>query len=174
MRQALPHTAEHAFSLIQVEEIPVLYTESVLNRTQVIIIRMTVILRGTVPPIAEIARLGYAAVAVYSLLYQSAYQDQRYDSRKCIRVSEKRGCGGKTNWSHKAIAEILQRGKAKVIASIDLLLDNGFIQHEGFTQSQKGSRHRIYRVVYPEMINTVRAVMPILPDRPSLLAKKLS
>ena len=96
---------------------------------------MTLILRGTVPPIIEISRLGYAAVAVYSLLYQSAYQDQRYDSRKCIRVSEKRDCRGKTNWSHKAIAETLQIGKAKVIASIDLLLDNGFIQHEGFTQS---------------------------------------
>ena len=64
-------------------------------------------------------------------------------------------------------------GKAKVIASIDLLLDNGFIQHEGFAQSQKGSMHRIYRVVHPEMIDTVRAVMPILPDRPSLLAKRL-
>ena len=135
---------------------------------------MTVILRGTVPPIIEIAKLGYAAVAVYSLLYQSAYQDQRYDSRKCIRVSEKRDCGGTTNWSHKAIAETLQMGKAKVITSIDLLLDNGFIQHEGFTQSQKGSRHRIYRVVHPEMIDTVRAVMPILPNRPSLLAKKLT
>ena len=88
---------------------------------------MTLILRGTVPPIIEISRLGYAAVAVYSLLYQSAYQDQRYDSRKCIRVSETRDCGGTTNWSHKAIAETLQMGKAKVIASIDLLLDSGFI-----------------------------------------------
>ena len=135
---------------------------------------MTVILRGTVPPIIEIAKLGYAAVAVYSLLYQSAYQDQRYDSRKCIRVSEKRDSGGTTNWSHKAIADTLRMGKAKVIASIDLLLDHGFIQHEGFTQSHKGSRHRIYRVVHPEMIDTVRAVMPILPDKPSLLAKKLS
>ena len=75
---------------------------------------MTVILRGTVPPIAEIAKLGYAEVAVYNLLYQSVYQDQRYDSRKCIRVSEKRDCGGTTNWSHKAIAETLQMGKSKV------------------------------------------------------------
>lgn len=134
---------------------------------------MTVILKGTVPPIIEISKLGYAAVAVYSLLYQSAYQDLRYDSRKCIRVSEKRDCGGTANWSHKAIAETLQMGKAKVIASIDLLLDNGFIQIEGLMQSQKGSRHRIYRVVHPDMIDTVRAVMPILPDRPSRLAKKL-
>ena len=39
---------------------------------------MSVILKNTMPPIIEIAKLGYAAVAVYSLLYQSAYQDERY------------------------------------------------------------------------------------------------
>ena len=33
---------------------------------------MTVILKDTVPPIAEIAKLSYAAVAVYSLMHQSA------------------------------------------------------------------------------------------------------
>ena len=33
---------------------------------------MTVILKDTVPPIFDVAELGYAAVAVYSLLYQSA------------------------------------------------------------------------------------------------------
>lgn len=91
-----------------------------------------------------------------------------------IRVSEKRDCEGTTNCSHKAIAEALQMGKAKVITSIDLLLDNGFIQPEGFTQSQKGSRHRIYRIVDQEMIDTVRAVMPMLPDMPSLVIKRLS
>ena len=89
---------------------------------------MTVILRDTVPPIIEISKLGYAAVAVYSLLYQSAYQDQRYDRRKCIRRNDRRDCGGTTNWSHKAIADTLRMGKQKVISSIDLLLDNGFIQ----------------------------------------------
>ena len=31
---------------------------------------MTVILKDTVPPIFDVAELGYAAVAVYSLLYQ--------------------------------------------------------------------------------------------------------
>ena len=135
---------------------------------------MTVILKDTVPPIIEVAKLGYAAVAVYSLLYQSAYQDQRYDSKQCVRRKDTRDCGGTTNWSHKAIAETLGMGKAKVIASIDLLLDNGFIQHEGFMQSSKGSRHRIYRVVHPNMIDTVRAVMPLLPSLPSETAKLLS
>ena len=135
---------------------------------------MTVILKDTVPPIIGVARLGYAAVAVYSLLYQSAYQDQRYDSKQCVRRKDTRDCGGTTNWSHKAIAETLGMGKAKVIASIDLLLDNGFIQHEGFRVVIKGSKHRIYRVVHPEMIETIVAVMPILPDLPSETAKHLS
>ena len=85
---------------------------------------MTVILKDTVPPIIEVAEFGYAAVAVYSLLYQSAYQDQRYDKSHCIK---RRDCGGTTNWSHKGIANKLHMGKHKVIECIDLLLDNGFI-----------------------------------------------
>ena len=93
---------------------------------------MSVILGDTVPPIMEVAKLGYAAVAVYSLLYQSAYQDQRFDSRKYLKSQDRRDCGGTTNWSHKAITETLGMRKAKVIDSINLLLDNGFIQHEGF------------------------------------------
>ena len=148
--------------------------QSVPHRTQVSINQLTVILRDTVPPIIEVAKLGYAAVAVYSLLYQSAYQDQRYDFRKCVRRKDLRHCGGTTSWSHKAIADTLGMGKAKVIVSIDLLLDNGFIQHEGFMSSSKGSKHRIYRVVHPEMIETIRAVMPILPSLPSETAKRLS
>ena len=148
--------------------------QSVSHRTQVSINQLTVVLRDTVPPIIEVAKLGYAAVAVYSLLYQSAYQDQRYDFKKCVRRKDLRHCGGTTSWSHKAIADTLGMGKAKVIASIDLLLDNGFIQHEGFMSSSNGSKHRIYRVVHPEMIETVRAVMPILPSLPSETAKRLS
>ena len=148
--------------------------QSVPHRTQVSINQLTVILRDTVPPIIEVAQLGYAAVAVYSLLYQSAYQDQRYDSRKCVKHKDPKHCGGTTNWSHKAIAETLGMGKAKVINSINALLDHGFIQHQGFIGSSKGSKHKIYRVVHPDMIETVRAVMPILPSLPSETAKNLS
>ena len=78
---------------------------------------MTVILKDTVPPITEIAKLGYAAVAVYSLMYQSAYQDLRYDKRKYRKWQDRRDCGGTTNWSHKAIAENQHMGQAKVIAA---------------------------------------------------------
>ena len=71
---------------------------------------MTVILRDTVPPIIEAAEFGYAAVAVYSLLYQSTYQDQRYGNSLCLK---RRDCGGTTNWSHKGIANKLHVGKQK-------------------------------------------------------------
>ena len=134
---------------------------------------MSVILKNTMPPIIEIAKLGYAAVAVYILLYQSAYQDERYDLKKSIRWKDRRDCGGTTHWSHTAIAGTLGM-KKKVISSINPLLDNGFIQAEGFQPSTKGSKHRIYRVVHPEMIDTVRAVMPILPEPPSMMAKRTS
>ena len=89
-------------------------------------------------------------------------------------MKERRDCVGTTHWSHTAIAGTLGMGKQKVISSINLLLDNGFIQVEGFKQSTKGSKHRIYRVIHPEMIDTVRAVMPILQELPSVMAKRIS
>ena len=132
---------------------------------------MTVILKDTVPPIIEVSELGYAAVAVYSLLYQSAYQDQRYDQRQCVRP---RDCGGTTHWTHKGLADKLGMRKKKVIESIDALLDNGFIQFAGMLTSSRGSKKRLYRVVHPTMLDTVRAVMPMLPELPSETAKRLS
>ena len=135
---------------------------------------MTIILKGTVPPILEVAELGYAAVAVYSLLYQSAYQDQRYDKRKCVLRADRQDCGGTTHWTHKGLADKLGMGKKKVIESIDDLLDNGFIQVAGMLPSSRGSRQRVYRVVHPTMLDTVRAVMPMLPELPSETAKRLS
>ena len=65
-------------------------------------------------------------------------------------------------------------GKAKPIAAIDLLLDNGLIRQDGFMRSSKGSKHRIYLVIHPDMIETVRAVMPILPSFPSEAANRLN
>ena len=132
---------------------------------------MTVILKDTVPPILEVAELGYAAVTVYSLLYQSAYQDQRYDQRNCVLRMD---CGGTTHWTHKGIADKLGMGKKKVIESIDALLDYGFIQLAGVLKSSRGSKQRLYYVVHPTMLDTVRAVMPMLPELPSETAKHLS
>ena len=132
---------------------------------------MAVILKDTVPPITEVAELGYAAVAVYSLLWQSAYQHQRYDKRKCVRRMD---CGGTTHWTHKGLADKLGMGKKKVLESIDALLDNGFIQLAGILPSRKGSKQREYRVVHPIELDVVRAVIPILSEMPSETAKRLS
>ena len=55
-------------------------------------------------------------------------------------------------------------GKAKVIADIDLLLDNGFIQAEDLMPSAKGSKHRIYRVVHPYIIDAVGHAMSFFTD----------
>ena len=63
-------------------------------------------------------------------------------------------------------------GKQKVIECINQLLDNGSIQNEGFMTSAKGSKHRVYRVVHPTMLEAVRAVMPTLPDKPSITAER--
>ena len=147
------------------------FSSKVFHLEHKIILPMTVILKDTVPPILEVAELGYAAVAVYSLLYQSAYQDQRYDHRKCVLRMD---CGGTTHWTHKGIADKLGMGKKKVIESIDALLDNGFIQLAGVLKSSRGSRQRLYRVVHPAMLDTVRAVLPMLPELPSETAKRLS
>ena len=87
---------------------------------------MTVILKDTVPPITEIAKLGYAVVSIYSLMHQSAYQDLRYDRRIYRKCKERRDCGGTTGCSHKAIAETLHMEKANVICAIYLLLVNEF------------------------------------------------
>ena len=54
---------------------------------------MTVILRDIVPPIIELARPAYAAVAVFCLLWQSVYQDRRFDQRKCIRKKYRKHAG---------------------------------------------------------------------------------
>ena len=135
-----------------------------------ILLIMTVILKDTVPPIPEVAELGYATVAVYSLLYQSAYQDQRYDQRKCFLRMD---CGGTTHWTHKGIAESLEWVRRRSLNRL-MPFDNGFIQLAGVLKSSRGSRQRLYRVVHPAMLDTVRAVLPMLPELPSETAKRLS
>ena len=132
---------------------------------------MTVILKDIVPPIMEVSKLGYAAVAVYSLLFQSAFQDRRYGRGE---YKYRRDCGGTTSWSHKAIAGCLGMGKKMVLDSVDVLLDNGFIQLVGLIPSSKGSMHRVYRVTHPLMLETVRAVIPMMPYKPSVAAKRLA
>ena len=67
---------------------------------------MTVILRDTVPPIIEISSA--IQLFLHSLLYQSAYQDQRYDRRNCIRRNDRRDCGGTTIGLTKPLPILLE------------------------------------------------------------------
>ena len=90
------------------------------------------ILQNCCPPLVQVAKLGGACSQAYAVLWESAYKDVRRDPRLHKHWKTRMDCGGTTNWSHKAIADTLGMGKAKVIDSINLLLDNGFIQHEGF------------------------------------------
>ena len=83
-------------------------------------------------------------------------------------------CGGTTHWTHKGLAGKLGMGKKKVIESIDALLDNGFIQLAGILKTSRGSNQRLYRVVHPTMLDTVKAVLLMLPEAPSETAKRLS
>ena len=143
---------------------------SVLLRTQDYVQLMAVILRDIAPPIREVSELGYAAVAVYSLLFESAHREWEYtlDKEKFPRDT-----GGTTTWSHKAIAETLKMGKAKVIQCTDILLDAGFLQVVGRIASSKGSKHRIYRVIHPNQIQAQRAILALFNEPQSRRNKRI-
>ena len=102
-------------------------------------------------------------------------------SEMCIRDREyshssegfPRDTGGTTTWSHKAIAETLKMGKAKVIQSTDVLLDSGFLQVIGRVPSSKGSKHRIYRVIHPKEIEAQRLIIAYFDEPPSVRNKKI-
>jgi hypothetical protein len=125
---------------------------------------MSVLLTDVTPPIKEVATLGQAAVAVYSLLFQSAHQDRRYG----MGDGERRDCGGTTHWSHKAIADTLSMSKNTVRAATDKLLDNGFIGVIGYERSTTGSNHRVYRVFHPNEIEAQRVALSFFTDPPSV------
>ena len=129
---------------------------------------MAVILKDVEPPIMEAAKLGYAAVAVYSLLFQSAHRDRCYAQ---IAPGYRADTGGTTNWSHKAIADTLSMGKTKVIQATNALLDAGFIQVIARIRSATGSKHRVYRVTHPEHLEAQRLALSLF-DEPSSVRNK--
>jgi len=129
---------------------------------------MAVILKDVEPPIMEVSKLGYAAVAVYSLLFQSAHRDRCYAQ---IAPGYRADTGGTTNWSHKAIADTLSMGKAKVIQATDALLDAGFIQAIARVRSATGSKHRVYRVTHPKHLEAQRLALSLF-DEPSSVRNK--
>ena len=131
---------------------------------------MAVILKDIEPPISEVAELGYAAVAVYSLLFQSAHKDRCYAQ---VNPGFRQDTGGTTNWTHKGIADKLGMGKATVIKATDALLDSGFIQVIARERSATGSNHRVYRVTHPAHLEAQRQALSMFSEASSARNRKI-
>ena len=125
---------------------------------------MAVLLNDVAPPIRENSSLGYAAVAVYSLLSESAHRERNFTR---AMGGQFQITGGASYWSHKAIAQTLKLGKATVLTAVDALIDNGYIQVIGYSRPPKGSLQRVYRVIHPWHVVEQRKVLDIIGGRPS-------
>ena len=125
---------------------------------------MAVLLTDVPPPIREISSLGYAAVAVYSLLFESAHRDREFTRGMNGQFQI---TGGTSHWSHKAISQTLKLGKATVLRAVDALLDNGYIQVVGYVRPPKGSLQRVYRVIHPFHIVDQRKALEIIGGKAS-------
>jgi len=125
---------------------------------------MVVLLNDVAPPIREISSLGYAAVAVYGLLFESAHRERNFAR---AMGGQQVVTGGTSYWSHKAITQTLKLGKATVLNAVDALIDNGYIQVIGYSRPPKGSLKRVYRVIHPLHIAEQRKALEIIGGRPS-------
>ena len=132
----------------------------------------TIILDDSVTPAREVAQLGATAVAIYCLMYESAFMDKRFDKRKNLPWRLRQDLGGLCRWSHKAMSETLSIGKKTLLDKIDLLLDAGYIQVEGMEMGSKVSYQRIFRVMHPNALEARRAAIELMPVKPSITAKK--
>ena len=102
---------------------------------------MSVILKDVKPPLLEVAKLKGKASQVYSLMWESASKDNRYDSRMDLEWSHRRDAGGTTHWSIKGMADVLKLQRRTVSKALCSLLDNGLIQVVGYEPSGFGSGH---------------------------------
>lgn len=125
---------------------------------------MAVRLDGACPLMREALALGRECGLVYGVLWEAAWHDQRGE------------CGGTTEMSHKALAEICKLGNTTVLLAVDRLLDDGLISCLGLTSSwHGGSRKRIYRVLHPSQVEAQRVAIDVMGEalRPSVRAKML-
>jgi hypothetical protein len=131
-----------------------------------------IILDESFTPAREVAQFGITAVAIYCLMYESAFMDKRFDKRRNLPWRLRQDLGGLCRWSHKAMSETLSIGKKTLLDKIDLLLDAGYIQVEGMEMGSKVSYQRIYRVTHPNALEARRAAIELMPEKPSITAKK--
>jgi hypothetical protein len=124
---------------------------------------LAVLLAGSCPLMREALALGGACGQVYGVMWEAAWHDQRGD------------CGGTTELSHKAIAELCRVSKTTVLKAVDALLDDGLIQCLHLVPSGKGSWKRRYRVTHPEHVEAQRLAIEVMGDEllPSERAKRL-
>ena len=134
----------------------------------------TIILDDPVPPVRKVAEYGATAVAIYCLMYESALMDKRCDKNKHLPWEQRSDCGGLCRWSYKAMSDTLSIGKKTLIDKIDQLLDAGFIQVAGMEMGSCISHQRIYRVTHPNVISSRKQVIDMLPEKPSITAKKIA
>jgi DNA-binding transcriptional MocR family regulator len=114
---------------------------------------MAVKLAGSCPRMQEAFQLGRECGAVYAVMWEAAWHDDRGQF------------GGTTQISHKALADICGMSSKTVIKAVDLLMDDGLISCEGMTHSWGGgSQKRIYRVTHPDQLEARRAAIETMGD----------
>lgn len=124
---------------------------------------LAVLLVEACPAMREALALGSACGLVYGVMWEAAWHDQRGR------------CGGTTELSHKAIADLCHISKTTVVKSVDRLLDDGLIQCLYLVPTGKGSWKRKYRVTHPQHLEAQREAIAVmgLELLPSERAKRL-
>lgn len=125
---------------------------------------MAVRLDGSCPLMREAFALGRECGAVYGVMWEAAWHDQRGE------------CGGTTELSHKAMADLCRMSRTTVLKAIDALLDDGLISCLGLTGSwEGGTRKRLYRVLHPSQVEAQRVAIDVMGEglKPSVRAKLL-
>jgi hypothetical protein len=106
--------------------------------------------------------LGRECGLVYGVMWEAAWHDKRG------------GCGGTTELSHKALADLCHMSNTTVIRAVDLLLDDGLIQFLHMVPTPRGSWKRRYRVTHPDHVEAQRAAIEVFGMVPSERAKRMT
>ncbi len=120
---------------------------------------MSVILNTSTPPFQRVAKLGGKAAQVYGVLWASASMDVRRDPRLHLDWEERRDCGGTSEWTVKGLADHLSSCRKAVSKALCLLLDEGYLQVQGYSRSKQGTKHTIWRVTHPDQLEACRSAL---------------
>ena len=132
---------------------------------------MSVILHDTIPPLQDVSKLGGKASQVYGVLWASALMDNRPDPQKHLPWEQRRDCGGTSEWTVTGLADHLKACKKSIRRALCVLLDEGFIQVQGYGNSKTGTKHTIWRVTHPDYLEACRSALCFM-GTPSLKWKE--